>query len=114
MAYDKNELELKSLNIIEEKEIVFLDDLTTYLPCTRGTFYNLELNKLETIKDALETNKIRTKEKLRSKWLKSDNPTLQIALYKLLSNEMEYDKLANKFTPPVDPEKIQPIVFDFG
>lgn len=84
------------LDIIQkDPDIVFIDDLTTELPYSRPTFYNKGLNRVDSIKKAIEDNRINLKKKLRSNWVKSDNPTLQIALYKLIGNEDEYYKLAN-------------------
>jgi hypothetical protein len=67
------------------------------LPCCRATFYNLGLDKLDTIKDALEQNKIETKNSMRAKWYKSDNATLQIALMKLISSDEERRKMSQNY-----------------
>jgi len=53
MAYNPKELEKKALEAIEKNKLFFIDDVIAYLPCSRATFYNLELEKLDTIKDAL-------------------------------------------------------------
>lgn len=115
MSYDKKELERTALDAIELNKLVFIDDVCTYLPCSRATFYNKELDKLDSIKEALVNNKLKMKNALRRKWYDSDNATVQIALYKILSDEDELRRLAgqyidhttggDKFTPP------PPIVF---
>lgn len=99
MAYDKNELEQQALKAIEgDKYIVFIDDLMAFLPCSRATFYNLGLEKLDTIKRALENNKINLKIKLRKKWFENDNATTGIALYKLIGTEEEGDRINSQKT----------------
>ena len=91
--YDKLKLETDSLKFITENDLLFLEDVIAYLPCSRATFYNLKLDKLDTIKDALSSNRIKTKSYLRKQWLNSGNATTQIALYKLLANSQESDAL---------------------
>ena len=41
---------------------------------------------------------------MRSKWYKSENPTLQMGLYKLLANEDELDRLNGNKTINVNTE----------
>ena len=47
MAYNPKDLEIKALEAIEKNKLFFIDDVCAYLPCTRATFYNLELDKLK-------------------------------------------------------------------
>jgi len=97
MAYKKNDLEKKALAEIKAKKLIFIDDVVCYLPCSRATFYIQELDKLDTIKDALELNKTDIKVSLRSKWYKSENATLQIALMRLTCGDSERRKLATNY-----------------
>jgi hypothetical protein len=94
MAYNPKELELKSLEAIEKNKLFFIDDVIAYLPCSRATFYNLELEKLDTIKDALTKVKTEIKVSMRSKWYKSENPTLQMGLMKLIASPDELKQLS--------------------
>ena len=94
MAYKTADLEEKSIFVIQEKKLVFIDDIVSYLPCNRATFYNHKLDKIDTIKGALEFNKTEIKTGLRKKWLSSDNATLQIALMRLVCTDEERRKLA--------------------
>ena len=96
MAYKKADLEQKALKAIKEHNLMFVADLAAYLPCTHGTIYNKNLHKLDTIKEALEENRIRTKNGLRAKWFRSENATVQIALYKLLANSQEFASLTGQ------------------
>jgi len=94
MAYKYKELEKQSLEAIEKHKLFFIDDVISYLPCSRATFYNQGLDKLDTIKDALTKVKTEIKVSMRSKWYKSENATLQMGLMKLLSSDEELRKLS--------------------
>ena len=93
MAYDQTEIEQLSIEAINENDLVFIDEIIPYIPCSRATFYNLGLDKLDTIKEALESKRIKIKSKLRKKWYDSDNATVQIALYKLIGTDEESDRI---------------------
>jgi hypothetical protein len=93
MAYSKAKLLKQSLEAIEKYKLIFIDDIIAYLPCSLATFYNHELEKVEDIKKALYTNKIKMKTGLRAKWYKNDHPSVQIALYKLIGTERECNRL---------------------
>ena len=94
MAYKKEEMEKQSIEAIEKHKLFFIQDVVAYLPCSSATFYNLELEKLETIKDALTKVRTDLKVSMRSKWYKSQNATLQMGLMKLLSSPEELRKLS--------------------
>ena len=93
MAYDAKELEKKAIEAIKKNKLIFLEEVISYLPCNRGTFYLNNLNKLDSILELLEENKIEEKVKLRKKWRGTDNAALNLALYKLCSSEEEQAKL---------------------
>lgn len=96
MAFKKEELINQSIEAIKSNEILFIEELVSYLPCSMKTFYNYKLQDLQDIKEQLERNRIMKKIGLREKWYNSENATLQIALYKLLANENEYNRLTNQ------------------
>jgi len=93
MAYKKKELEKQALKAIIENNLVFVTEVSVYLPCSEKTFYDHELHELQSIKDALTENKVKTKQGLREKWYKSDNASVQIALYKLIGTKDEGDRI---------------------
>ena len=93
MAYDANELEKKAIEAIKKNKLIYLEEVISYLPCNRGTFYLNNLNKLDSILELLEENKIEEKVKLRKKWRGTDNAALNLALYKLCSSDEEQAKL---------------------
>lgn len=94
MAYKTKDLEKQTLKAIKERKLIFIDDIVAFLPCNKATFYNHKLEQLDSIKDALLHNKTQIKTSLRSKWYKSDNATLQLALMRLVCNDIERRKLA--------------------
>lgn len=97
MAYDKQELIRLSLDAIEKHQLVFIDEVVTFLPCTRATFYNHELDKLDEIKEALNNVRTSTKTQLRNKWRDSDNAALQIGLFKLMATDEERKRLSTSY-----------------
>ena len=94
MTYDIDKIEQQALEIIRRApDIVFIQDLVSEMPVARSTFYKMELDKSDTIKDALELNRTNLKRRLRNKWLNSVNAQCQLALYRLLSNENELSRV---------------------
>ena len=106
MAYDTKELEEKALKAIKEKKIFFIEDVVRHLPCSSSTFYNHKLEKLESIKEALENNKVDVRDTLYNKWLKSDSPALQIALMKLVCSDEQRKKLATSYNENDNKENV--------
>jgi hypothetical protein len=98
MAYTKKYLIDKSLEAIKQNKLIFIDEIFSYVEFSAATFYNWKLEKLETIKKALADNKITMKAAMRKKWYDSDNPTLQIALMRLISNDAEFSRLVKTET----------------
>lgn len=96
MAFKKKDLESQALDAIKKHRLFTIKDVVAYLPCSLQTFYNQKLDELESIKDAINTNKVRTKQEMRQKWFKSDNATLQIGLYKLLADDDERQALTQQ------------------
>jgi hypothetical protein len=94
MAYNKEELIKTALDAINKNKLFFIDDVVSYLPCSRATFYNLEMDKLDDIKEALTKVKTEIKVSMRSKWYKSDNATLQMGLMKLIATPDELKQLS--------------------
>lgn len=97
MGYSKKELEQKAMKVIESQKLIFIDEIASYLPCCRATFYNHDLDKLDSIKGLIDKNKDEIKASLRAKWYKSDNATLQLALMRLCATDPERRKLAMNY-----------------
>ena len=98
MAYKYSELEKQSVDAIEKHKLFFIADVTSYLPCHYATFYDLKLHESDTIKAALLKVKTDIKVSMRSKWYKSENPTLQMGLMKLISTDEELKKLSMQYS----------------
>ena len=94
IKYTQENLEKLSIEAIQKYKLFFIDDIIAYLPCSRATFYNHGLDKLDTIKDALIKVRTEIKVSMRSKWYKSDNPTLQMGLMKLIASPDELRQLS--------------------
>lgn len=95
----RKELVAKCLELIEKYKITFIDELVAYLPISRATFYNYSLDKIDTIKEALDKNKVLIKKILRTHWMKAGaSATAQIALYKLLATPDERRILNNSLS----------------
>lgn len=95
MAYDTKDLEKRALKAIDKHKLFFVTDIPAMIGISTAAFYDHKLEKSEKIKDALLANRVAVKSSMRSKWYQSENPTLQIGLYKLIGNEDEYHRLAN-------------------
>jgi len=93
------------MRTFEQYEVDILDAIKTsnlftiemifsfYSGISRSQFYELKLNKSDILKNALDDNKNRTKQSMLNKWYKSDNPTLQMGLMKLIGTDEEAHRL---------------------
>lgn len=114
MAYKKEELEAQALEAITKHMLYTIEDVVSFLPCTKPTFYAKKLNESAAIKEAILNVKRNTNAKLRRMWLTDPGVTgaERIALYKLGASQDELDALTvnknvnenNNTTapPPVD------------
>lgn len=89
--------EKELLEVIKEKKIAFLDHAFGYTTFSRATGYNHELDKLDSIKNAIAENRVKAKNYMLNKWIASDNPTLQVAAMRLLSDSEEHRKLNQSY-----------------
>lgn len=100
MAYDKKQIYEDVIRVIEENKLKHFSYIQGYVePCTDTLYDIFPLKSFEsdTIKKALEQNKINSKIKMVSKWEDSDNPTLQIAAFKLIATEDERKMLSTNW-----------------
>jgi len=101
MAYDRIKIFEQAKEAIVKNRLIFTDEIPSFLPCSRSTFYDYfpdGSDELDTLKELMSKNKIEIKTSMRSKWYKSTNPTLQMALMKLLSTPEELKKLSMNHT----------------
>ena len=100
-AYTTAELFEKAKEIIPKYELIFIEDVCAYLGINKSTFYRhlpIESNEYNDLRDLLDKNCIDIKVGLRKKWFDSDNATLQMALYKLTSTDIEHKKLQQNYS----------------
>lgn len=116
MAYNKRKIYKSALTIIKEKNLFFVEDIVAMLPCTKTTFYDffkIDSDEMNTIKEALEANKVAVKANMRKKWYESDNPSLQISLMKIIGTDEEAHRLnGSKQETTLKGDKDHPIEFN--
>lgn len=98
MAFKKEELEKKALAAVEKHKLMFMEHIIAYMPCGKTTFYELKLNELNSIKKAVELNRINRKVKMLNHWVDSDSNALQIAAMKMIATEEEAHRLSGTRT----------------
>lgn len=98
MAYKTEDLLSLALEAIGKYRLIFIEEVVSYLPCVKQTFYDHGLDKSDELKEAIQKNKDQIKSSLRKKWYASDNPTLQMALYKLTATDQERKALSMTHT----------------
>lgn len=101
MAYDRKKIFEQAKEMIVKHKLFFIEDIVAFLPINKSTYYEffpLESNESNELKEMLETNRIEIKSSMRSKWYKSENATLQMALMKLICTDDERKKLSMTHT----------------
>lgn len=92
------ELELDYiLAIVEREECRNIGELLLFLPYGRTTFYAThteDSNSLNTIKEAINRVKVDKKRAMRKRWETSENPTLELAAFKLMADQDELEALS--------------------
>ena len=101
MAYDKaktDKYKNELLQVIKEKKIAFFDHSFAFTSFSRRTAYDYGLHEMHDIKDQIDDNRVKAKNYLLNKWISSDNPTLQLAAFRLLSVSEEHRLLNQNYT----------------
>ena len=94
MPYDKEEIHRQALEAIVREQCVTMSEVLLYVPVSKKTFYEWGFHESDELKSAIDDEKVKVKTKLRRNWRNSDNPTLQIAEFKLASTDAELERLA--------------------
>jgi len=112
MAYDREEILSQCLKVIEQEEVTTFEEMCLYIAPTRASLYDWGFDKLDTIKAAIDQNKVNAKAKLKRNWQKADAaPVLQIAAFKLMADDSELEKLTiSKVNAKV--ENVQPTLVE--
>jgi hypothetical protein len=96
MAHDKSKIFEQTKKIITDKSLFFIEDVISFLPISKPTFYSyfpIDSNEFNIIKELIDANKVNTKALLMEKWFKSDAPALQIGLMKLIATDEQAHRL---------------------
>lgn len=84
----------KIVDVITRHRVMYIQHIFGYYGgMSRSLFYERGLDKLDTIRNALEKNRCKAKGYMLDKWVASDNPTLQIAAYRMLGDDEERERL---------------------
>lgn len=60
MAYDRKKIFEQAKEMIVKHKLFFVEDIVSFLPCTKPTFYDFfppDSNELNELKELLETNR---------------------------------------------------------
>ena len=113
MAYDTQELLKKAVKAIPKEGYYFFEDVYVHLGISVSTFYEhfpKDSKDYKQIADLLQQNAVNTKHKMRNKWYKSDNATLQVALMKMIGSDEDRKRLTKTHQDiTTDGEKIQSV-----
>jgi len=93
VGYNREDVIQQILKVIPKEGITFFDDICLYVEPARSTLYNWELDKMDEIKEAIAKERSKVKQKMRKKWLQSDNATLQIVGYRLMATREELEAI---------------------
>ena len=94
----KEQHEEEILKLIVKHKIMKIQHIFQhYTDLASAQFYNLELEKSESIKEAITTNKSKAVSYMLNKWVGSDNATLQISAFKVLCEDEDRKKLSMQF-----------------
>lgn len=100
MAYNKEKIYNQAIEAITKNNLFFIEDIVAWLPISKATLYEffpLESDELNTLKDLLNINKIKTKSAIRAKLFKSDKAGELLALYRLICDDDERQKLNQQY-----------------
>ena len=85
------------LETLEKEDVTTIEDLVTYLPISKETFYKyypIDSDEYDIIKRAIEKRKMKTKQLLRKVWRsQNSSPAERIFYYKLLANKEEKEAI---------------------
>lgn len=96
MAYNRKQIFEQAIKEAESKKCFFIEQLISFLPISKFAFYDFfpkDSDEYNSIKEILEKNKVSVKTSMYKKWFDSDNPTLQVALMKLIATDEEAHRL---------------------
>lgn len=99
MAYDREKIKKQILSNVEgDMDITTFEDAAATVEPSRKTLYDWGLHECNNLKSLIAGNKDKVKQNLRKQWRNENaSPTLQLALYKLLSTDEERKALSMEY-----------------
>ena len=98
MGKSKEQHEKEILEVVIKNKVMKIQHIFQhYTDLAYAQFYNLELEKSESIKEAIKLNKSKAVSYMLNKWVGSDNATLQISAFKVLCEDEDRKKLSMQF-----------------
>jgi hypothetical protein len=100
MRYNKKKLYEQAIEAIEKNNLFFVDDIVAFLPCGKTWWYQnfpADSEEMNNLKRLLDINKTKTKSAIRAKLFKSDKAGELLALYRLIADEDERQKLNQQY-----------------
>lgn len=100
MAYNKKKIFEQAKEAITKNNLFFIEDIVAWLPISKATLYEffpLESDELNNLKNLLNINKTKTKSAIRAKLFKSDKAGELLALYRLICDDDERQKLNQQY-----------------
>lgn len=100
MKYNKKDIFENAKKAINDNNLFFNEDIVAFLPCGRSWFYdNFKdgSDEMDTIKELLEKNKIKTKSGIRAKLYKGSKAAELLALYRLICTPEERKMLNQSY-----------------
>lgn len=99
----------KAKKIIVEKDIIFLNELISYLPIHIDTYYEyfpVASEESEALKEMIEQNKINKKKVIQKRWFDNEHDfKAQLALYKIIGTDEERKKLSQSYIDHTSKDK---------
>lgn len=98
MAKSKELHEKDIIEVITKYKVTNIQHIFPYYSELRSSqFYNLELEKSESIKEAIGLNRQKACSFLLNKWISSDRDALQISAFKILCSDDERKALSMNY-----------------
>ena len=89
MAYKIEDLEKIAIEALKKHKLTTIEQVVSFMPCTSSTFYNHEMEKMESIKELLYRNREQRKIKIVQKMEEGDSVAGLAFAFKLLATEDE-------------------------
>ena len=100
MAYDKRKLYQQAVDAIEKHNLFFIEDIVAFIPCSKPTFYSyftVDSDEFNAIRELLEINIIKTKSSIRGKLYKNGNFADLAFLYRQLCSNDERKNVSTTY-----------------